>query len=48
MRIAGEARLTAYDASYLELAKRLGVPLATRDGRLRGAADDLGIETIIE
>jgi len=30
--------LTAYDASYLELALRLGVPLLTRDGPLARAA----------
>ena len=30
--------LSAYDASYLDLAMRLGVPLATRDKGLREAA----------
>lgn len=30
--------LTAYDASYLEVARRRGLPLATLDRRLRNAA----------
>ena len=34
--------LTTYDASYLELAMRLGVPLATQDKALRQAAEKLG------
>ncbi len=36
-------KLTVYDAVYLELAFRSGLPLATRDVALRAAADDLGI-----
>ena len=39
--ITGAARrldLTAYDAAYLELASRRGLPLATIDERLRRAA----------
>jgi predicted nucleic acid-binding protein len=32
--------LTAYDMSYLLLAQRLALPLATRDERLRAAAVD--------
>jgi len=35
--------LTAYDASYLELAMRSGLPLATRDGALRAAAERVGV-----
>jgi predicted nucleic acid-binding protein len=35
--------LTAYDAAYLELAARLGVPLATRDRLLVAAAERLGV-----
>jgi predicted nucleic acid-binding protein len=38
----GEA-LTAYDASYLELAMRLGLPLASKDAALRQAATRLGV-----
>jgi len=34
---------SAYDASYLELAQRRGLPLATKDEPLRQAAEALGI-----
>jgi predicted nucleic acid-binding protein len=36
--LAERLELTAYDAAYVELAKRRGAPLATRDQRLRAAA----------
>jgi predicted nucleic acid-binding protein len=35
--------LTAYDAAYLELAMREGLPLATLDQQLREAATRLGV-----
>jgi predicted nucleic acid-binding protein len=35
--------LTAYDAAYLELAVRLGIPLATLDHPLRQAAETEGV-----
>jgi len=38
--------LTAYDAAYLELALRLGLPLATRDARLAKAAQQAGIDLL--
>ncbi len=38
--------LTTYDASYLELAMRLSLPLATRDTDLKRAAQSAGIELI--
>jgi len=37
-------RVSAYDASYLELAMRRGLPLATQDERLMRAAGAAGIE----
>jgi len=36
-------QLTAYDAVYLELARREGLPLATLDKSLRAAATKAGI-----
>ncbi len=39
-------RLTAYDASYLELAQRRGLPLATLDHDLRDAGRALGLELL--
>ena len=41
--LAGQHRLTAYDAAYLELALRLRLPLATRDGPLMQAAQQAGV-----
>jgi predicted nucleic acid-binding protein len=38
VRLATRHRLTLYDAAYLELAKRRGLPLATLDLELRAAA----------
>lgn len=38
-----ELGLSAYDAAYLELASRLELPLATRDGRLLEAARRFGV-----
>ena len=35
--------LSSYDAAYLELAMREGLPIATLDDRLRRAAESLGI-----
>lgn len=42
-RLARVHRRTASDASYLELALRTGLPLATRDAALREAADRAGV-----
>ena len=41
--LASNHRLTAYDAAYLDLAKRLSLPLGTRDDDLRAAALAEGI-----
>lgn len=38
--------LTAYDVAYLDLAKRLSLPLATRDDDLKRAAVAEGIEVL--
>jgi predicted nucleic acid-binding protein len=40
--LARSHKLTAYDAAYLELAMRLGVPLAARDDALEKAAVAVG------
>jgi predicted nucleic acid-binding protein len=44
--LAREERLTAYDAAYLELAMRLGVSLASKDGNLCDAAERLGVSVL--
>lgn len=41
--LASSQQLTTYDAAYLELAMRLGLPLATKDKQLREAATRLGV-----
>lgn len=41
LRIAASLNISAYDAQFLELAKRLGMPLLTFDRQLRQAAPDL-------
>jgi predicted nucleic acid-binding protein len=41
--IARQHRLTGYDATYLELALREGIPLATLDVELRRAANESGV-----
>ena len=43
IRLARGTGLSAYDASYLELAIRQALPLATRDRALRLAAERVGI-----
>jgi predicted nucleic acid-binding protein len=44
VELARKHKLSAYDASYLQLAKELHIPLATLDARLGRAAEDLGIK----
>lgn len=44
--LAREQRLTAYDAAYLELAMRLGVPLASKDRELCDAAERVGVKAM--
>ena len=43
LRLAARHRLTMYDAAYLELAQRRGLPLATLDKELRDAAKIEGV-----
>lgn len=44
--LARTHRLTAYDASYLELAARLNLKLATTDRALRAAAQAIGVAVL--
>jgi predicted nucleic acid-binding protein len=44
LAIARAQQLSAYDAAYLELSLRRGLPLATLDARLAGAATKLGVD----
>ncbi len=44
--LAEQYQLTSYDAAYLELAMRTGVPLATLDERLRNAAFAAGVPVV--
>jgi predicted nucleic acid-binding protein len=46
LHLARSERLSAYDAAYLELAMRLGVPLASKDGPLCDAADRVGVSVL--
>jgi predicted nucleic acid-binding protein len=44
LQLARRYKLSAYDASYLELALRLGLPLATLDEDLQKAAKKTGVK----
>ena len=44
--LARAHRLTVYDAIYLELAERRGLPLATHDAALSEAARSVGVEIL--
>jgi len=46
LHLARTEGLTAYDAAYLELAMRLGVPLATKDRPLGDAARRVGVTVL--
>ena len=43
LALARRHKLTVYDAAYLELARREGLPLASLDGELRAAAPSEGV-----
>lgn len=44
--LAAKYSLSAYDAAYLELARRKSLPLATRDEALKAAAKKSGIKLL--
>ncbi len=44
--LARSERLSAYNASYLELAMRRGIPLATKDDALAQAARRVGVSLL--
>lgn len=46
--LAHSEKLTTYDAAYLELSMRKGLPLASKDLELCEAAKRLGVEVIVE
>ncbi len=46
LELARAQRLSSYDATYLALAMRHGLPLATLDVGLRAAAADLGVPIV--
>jgi len=48
LSLAEQYRLTAYDAAYLNLAQRSGLPIATLDGDLRKATVAAGVELIAQ
>ncbi|MEM8779052.1 MAG: type II toxin-antitoxin system VapC family toxin, partial [Cyanobacteria bacterium P01_G01_bin.49] len=43
LTLGREQGLASYDAAYLELALRLGIPLATSDNKLRTAANQCSV-----
>ena len=46
LELARQHGLSVYDAAYLEVAFRRGIPLATLDRRLRGAAEAIGVTVV--
>jgi predicted nucleic acid-binding protein len=46
LALARAHRLTTYDAAYLELAARRGLPLATKDSELLEAAERIGVPVL--
>ena len=46
LELARRHELTVYDAAYLEVAFRRGLPLATLDRRLREAAEAIGVAVV--
>ena len=48
LALGRECSLSSYDAAYLELAMREGLPLATTDNRLFNAAKSCGVAIFLE
>lgn len=48
LALADKHHLTVYDAAYLELARRRGLPLATLDQELRAAASAIGVALLAQ
>jgi predicted nucleic acid-binding protein len=48
LKIAYKYNIYAYDAYYLETAKRLKLPLLTFDGPMKKVADDMRLEIVEE
>jgi predicted nucleic acid-binding protein len=46
LQLARRFKLSSYDASYLELAMRAGLPLATLDGDIRSAMLQVGVALV--
>lgn len=46
LELARSHRITAYDATYIDLAMRLGLPIATCDKKLRTAAEQAEIAIV--
>lgn len=46
LSIADRCKLTVYDAAYVELAQRRGLPLATLDQAMAAACEQLGLRRI--
>ena len=46
LQLACSERLSAYDASYRELAMRRGIPLATKDHDLERVARHVGVNLL--
>ena len=46
LRLSRQHKLTAYDATYLEMALRLKLQIATLDGPLETAAKNMGVTAL--
>ncbi len=47
LSLARTQSLSAYDAAYLELAMRRGVPIASLDDKLKAAAAKVGVPLLV-